>query len=330
MTRRPRPRLLPSLLTAAALVTTAACGASDESSSTDATGSWSFTDDRGRTIELDHEPRAIVAQSSIAAALHDSGVEVVGTFGPLEGPDGRVDPQAAGLDPSKVTDVTSEGEYGDLDMEKLAGLAPDLVVTNMYVPPDLWYINKATEKKVDGLTKTLAIDFQDASLTETIDAVGAVAKELGGDPESPDAQQAKADFEAASDRLRKIGDQLGDRQILAASTTPDMFYAGDPTQFPDLAYYQSLGLPIVPVKAEAGSYWDEISWEKADKYAADIVLYDARDGATNLETLKKQPALGQLTAAKEGSYVPWQAVACTGSGAIVDRTSLEGGSSSCA
>ena len=297
-----------SLLTT--LLATAACGSSASSeSSADSDSAWSYTDDRGRTITLDHQPQTIVAQTSIAAALQDSGVKIAGVFGPLKTADGSVDAQASGLDPSKVTDVTAGGEYGDLELEKLAGLEPDLVVTNMYVPPDLWYINAATEKKVDGLTKTLAIDFKDKTLVETIDAVSAVAKVLGGDPDSAAAKQAKADFDAASDRLRSIGERLGDRKILAVSATPDLLYAGDPSQFPDLAYYRSLGLPIVPVKAKAGSYWDEVSWEKADKYPADIVLYDARDGEAGLKTLKQQPAFSQLTAAKKDSYVPWQAVA---------------------
>lgn len=302
-------RTATALALVASLGGLAACGSDSGSDDAKASSSWTFTDGRGTKITLDHEPKRIVAQTSIAAALADYGIDPVGVFGPLKGTDGKVDPQAAGLDPSKVTDVTGSGEYGDLDLEKLAGLRPDLLVTNMFVPPELWYLNKATETKVDGLTKTLAIDFQNKSLVETIEAVRDVAKSLGGDVDSARANEAKADFEAAADRLRKIGTELGTERILAVSSTPDLLYVADPGQFPDLAFYRSLGLPIVPATAKAGTYWDSISWEKADKYPADIVLWDSRDGQSSLDTLKKQPVFGQLAAARSGSYVPWQAVA---------------------
>lgn len=296
-----------AVLLSGALLTTAACGTSADSASPSTRDrAWSFTDDRGRTLALDHQPRVVVAQSSIAAALEDAGVEVTGVFGPLEADDGSVDPQASGLEVDEVTDVTSQGEYGDLDLEKLAALEPDVVVTNMFVPPALWYLNEATEKKVDGLTQTLGIDFQGKTVVETIEAVAEVARALGGDDE--DAAEDEADFAAAGERLRRIGAELGDRQILAVAPTTDLLYAADPDQFPDLAYYRSLGLPIVAVEADDASYWDELSWEKADTYAADIVLYDVRDPGGR-EILEQQPAFGQLVGAREGNYEPWQAVA---------------------
>lgn len=304
-------RTATALALVASLGGLAACGSSDSGSNEDAKAkeSWTFTDGRGKEISLDHAPTRIVAQTSIAAALAAYGVESVGVFGPLKTSDGKLDPQAAGLDPGKVSDVTGSGEYGDLDMEKLAGLRPDLLVTNMFVPPDLWYVNKATETKVDGLTKTLAIDFKDKSLTQTIAAVQDVAKALGGDVDSEQAGKDEADFEAASERLRTIGAKLKTKRILAVSSTTDLLYVADPSQFPDLAYYRSLGLPVVPATAKAGSYWDEVSWEKADKYPADIVLWDSRDGQSALDGLKKQPVFGQLAGAKSDSYVAWQAVA---------------------
>ncbi|MBO9521723.1 MAG: ABC transporter substrate-binding protein [Nocardioidaceae bacterium] len=295
-------------LTTAALLASltglAACGA-DADRTASAGKTWAFTDGRGTRISLDHAPSRIVAQSSIAAALKDDGVDVVGVFGPLKGKDGQVDPQAAGLDPSAVTDVTGTGEYGDLEMEELVGLRPDLLVTNMFVPPELWYVNKATETKVDGLTKTLAIDFQGKSLVETIEAVGTVAKALGGNDGAAD----KAAFDDASARLRDVGRRLGDRKVLVVSATTDLLYVADPSQFPDLAYFRSLGLPVVAATAKAGSYWDEVSWEKADKYGGDVVLWDSRDGQGTLDLLRRQPVFGQVAGARAGRYVAWQAVA---------------------
>jgi iron complex transport system substrate-binding protein len=301
-------RRLLAAAVAAALATLAACGSS--SSDADAGGPWTFTDDRGTKISVDNTPRRIVAQSSVAAALSELGLDdqIVGTFGPLKLSDGSVDPQAAGLDPEDVTDVTGGGEYGTLDLEKLAALKPDLIITNMYVKPELWYLNDATAKRVDKLAPTLAINFQGLDLVETLDAVEKVAAKLGADLEDDDAVEARTAFDAASKRLSAVGDQLGDKTVLPVSATADLFYAGDPAQFPDIAYYQSIGLPIAPVKAKKGSYWDELSWEKSDKYDSDIVLWDDRLGAAGLKTLKAQPVFSTITGAKNDAYVPWAAV----------------------
>ncbi|MEV7397380.1 ABC transporter substrate-binding protein [Aeromicrobium sp. NPDC092404] len=294
---------------ATALIALTACGSS--SSDGDAgSGPWTFTDDRGTKISVDGTPRRIVVQSSIAAALTDLGLgdQIVGTFGPLKLSDGSVDPQAAGLDPEDVTDVTGGGEYGTLDLEKLAALKPDLVVTNMYVKPELWYLNDATAKQVEKLAPTLAINFQGLDLVETLDAVEKVAARLGADLQDDDAVEGRKAFEAASKRLSAVGDELEGKTVLPVSATADLFYAGDPKQFPDIAYYQSIGLPIAPVKPKKGSYWDELSWEKSDKYDADIILWDDRLGAGGLKSLKAQPVFGTITGAKNDAYVPWAAV----------------------
>lgn len=288
-------------------VVLAGCGSSDGAGATDGSAAWSFKDGRGTTVKVDHRPKRIVAQGSIAAALQDDGVDVVGAFGPVKGPDGGVSPQSAGLDLSKVTDVTASGDYGSLDEEKLVGLDPDLVVTNMFVPPELWYINAATEKKIEKLVPTLAIDFQDKGLVDTIESVEKVAVALGGDPDATKA--GKAAFDAASDRLRKVATALGSKQILVTSATTDLLYAGDPAGFPDLRYYESLGLKFAAAKAGKDGYWEELSWENSDKYDADIVMWDSRDGDGLLKLLKAQPVFGQITGAKNGAYVPWEAVA---------------------
>lgn len=300
-----RRRLLAAPL-ALALLSLAACGSSTSDDAT--SGPWKFTDDRGTKISLDTTPKRIVAQTSIAAALNDLGVTVDGVFGPLK-LNGAVDPQAAGLDPDKLTDVTGGGEYGTLDLEKLASLKPDLLITNMYTPPELWYVNPATEKKVDKLVPTLAINFEHKSLVQSITAVEKVAVALGADVKSAKQVKAKADFDAAAERLRTIGKELGNRKILAVSATTDLLYVADPQQFPDVAFYQSLGLPIVKAKAKGGSYWEDMSWEKSDKYDADIVMWDNREGDSTLKLLKKQPVFSTIKAAKDNAWVPWQAVA---------------------
>ena len=293
---------------ALALVTLTACGSSD--SGDDAgDGPWSYTDGRGEKISLDSSPQRIVAQSSMAAALEDLGVEnIVGVFGPLKGADGGVDRQADGLDPSKVEDVTAGGEYGSLDLEKLASLKPDVVLTYMYLPDQLWYVNDATKKKLEKLSPTAVLDFEGKTLIETLESVEDLAEKLGADV---DATKGRDDFDKAADRLRKAGEQLGDRKIIATSPATDTFYVSDPHKSPDLSYFvDELDLPIVePKNLKREEYFESLSWENADKYGGDIALYDARVGEAGLKIYDKQPTWQTVPAAKNKAYVPWQSVA---------------------
>ena len=299
---------LASTVLVTGLLALAACGSGSGGAESSGDGPWTYTDDRGETITADSTPARIVAQVSIAAGLWDLGIESVGVFGPLKTVDGSVDPQAGNVDPGKVTDV-STAAYGELDLEKLAELEPDLVVTNMFLPPELWYINAATEKKAEKLVPILAVDFKDASLIESIERVQKVAEALGADLGSVAAEQGRKDFDEASDRLRAVGKALAGKQILVVSATPDRVYLGDPARFPDLDYFTTLGLPLVKADAPDGSYWEDLSWENADKYDADIVLWDSRDNGATLEQLEQQPAFSAVRAARNGAYVPWQAVA---------------------
>lgn len=294
--------LVPLVLTLAL----AACGSGSSDSAGDG---WSYTDGRGQTISLDAPPERLVTQVSLAAALADLGIESVGTFGPLEGADGEVDPQAAGLTPESVTDVTGGGEYGDLDLEALARLRPDLVLTTTYIEPTLWYINDATAKKLDRFP--LAVQsFEDRSLTEILDDTEALAGALGADLDAPEVQQAHADFDAAADRLRTIGEQLGERRIVAASPATDVLYISNPDVSQDLAYYRDeLGLPIVtPTNPDPQGYFETLSWEKADTYPADIVMWDVRVGETGRAIFDTQPVWAGLPAAQNRAYVPWYSV----------------------
>ena len=307
---------LPVAIAALALLTLSACGSSSDDAESNA---WTFTDDRGTKISLDSTPKRIVAQSSLAAGLKDLGIDVVGTFGPLTLKDGSLDPQAAGLDPDKITDVTAGGEYGSLNLEKLAALDPDLIVTNMYLPPELWYINDATAKKVAKLAPILAVDFKDDSLIESIEDVQRVGAKLGADLDSSEVVQAREDFDAASSRLTDVGGELGDRKILVASATKELLYAADPVRFPDIDYYvDALKLPVIAAESKAGAYWEELSWENADKYDADIVMVDTRDEGAALREFKAQPVFSTIKAAKDEAWVGWEAVAPSSFAAYAD------------
>ena len=103
-------------LAVVAAIALALAGCSTDDGDGDVGGPWRHTHARGVKIALAERPQRIVAQASVAAGLDALGLDVVGVFGPVRTPDGKPDPQVAGLDLSKVVDVTGPGEYGTLDL----------------------------------------------------------------------------------------------------------------------------------------------------------------------------------------------------------------------
>ena len=82
------------------------------------------------------------------------------------------------------------------------------------------------------------------------------------------------------------------------------YYVAKAPDDPALRYYSDLGLSFVPVTGE-DYYWEVLSWERADKYRPDIVLYSVRDSFTP-EQLMDQPVFAQLEAAQAGQLHPWK------------------------
>ncbi|KRC64716.1 hypothetical protein ASE12_08015 [Aeromicrobium sp. Root236] len=304
-------RRLGTILAAASLLVAAACGSS--ASDDEGAGPWTYKDDVGTPISLDHAPKRLLVQSSMAAALTDLGLgdEIVGTFGPLKNADGQPDSQVAGLDLGKAEDVTGGGEYGSIDLEKAASLKPDLVVTSAYLKSDLWYVNDATAKKLKQLAPILVVSFDGKTLPQMLDSTERAAKALGADVDSDTVRTAHDDFTAAAGRVEKAGQALGSKKILVGSPAKDVFYVSNPEVSPDLKYWRDqLKLPlVVPTKPDEGGYFQTLSWEKADLYPADVFLYDDRVGKAGLAILEDQPVFETLQAAKHKAYIPWTSVA---------------------
>lgn len=306
-------KMMTVAVAAAALVTLAACGSSDSSDDSGSTAAFSYTDDLGTKIELDDAPERLVVQSSMAAALTDLGLgdKIVGTFGPLKNADGEPDSQVAGLDIAKAPDVTGGGEYGSLDLEKIAGLKPDLIVTSVYLDDDLWYINDKAAADLKKRFDILAVSFDGKTLPEMLDGTERAAKALGADLESADVVASHTAFEQAADRVKQESAKLGDRTILAGSAAQDLYYVSNPKVSPDLSYWKDeLGLPLtVPDNPDEGGYFESLSWEKADKYSADVFLYDDRIGSAGLDLFASEKVFQTLEAAKNKAYIPWTSVA---------------------
>ncbi|UQA96234.1 ABC transporter substrate-binding protein [Streptomyces halobius] len=286
----------------------AACGSDKGSGSAKSgagSGPWSFTDDRKQKVSLDHTPQRIVAFTGTAAALHDFGVDdrIVGVFGPTKLKNGKADPQAGDLDVDKVTIIGNA--YNQFNIEKYAGLTPDLLITNMYEPGALWFVPDDSKDEIAKLAKSVAITSSRVSLIKIIERYAELAASLGADLKAKRVTDAKTRFEKASARLRQAA-KTHPVKVLACSGSPDLFYASNPGINADLMYYKSLGVDlIVPDHLDKAGYFESLSWENADKYQADVLLLDNRTATLQPKDLAAKPSWAKLPAVKAGQVTPW-------------------------
>ncbi|HZA73094.1 MAG TPA: hypothetical protein VE476_09295, partial [Propionibacteriaceae bacterium] len=186
-----------AILAAAALsILLAACGAT--STTTDPTassGPWSFTDGSGKVVTIEQRPTRIIAHAGEAAALMSFGIRPVGIYADESV---RTDPNLEGLD---LTGIAILGEeWGKIDVEKAAGLRPDLIVA------DWWPAEKAhsgMEEGVDEKSKKLAKlapvvgVTQGRSIVDLAEGYRQLALSLGADVTAAPIAENEQRFDAA-------------------------------------------------------------------------------------------------------------------------------------
>ena len=282
----------------------AACGGGsggDEASG----GGWAFTDDRGRKATAKARPERVVAYIGSAAALTDFGVgdRIAGIFGPSK-QSGRVDPMSGNVNVDKIPSLGVT--FGEFNVEKYAGLHPELLVTHMFVKDVLWYVPDKNKDKIAQLAPEAGVNVFDVDLRHPIERYAALAASLGADLKSQANAAAKARFDRSITTLRDAVKKNGTNiKVLAASAAGDALYASAPQKYPDLAYFQKLGVDFVQPKPDSQGYFEELSWENAGKYAADLILLDSRSQALQPAQLKSKPTWTGLPAVKAGQIVPW-------------------------
>ncbi|MFJ8155715.1 ABC transporter substrate-binding protein [Streptomyces sp. NPDC094468] len=281
-------------------------GSSDKGTTAAKSGPWSFKDDRGTTVKLDRAPADIVAFVGVAAALYDYGVDVKGVFGPTKTKDGKADVQAGDMDVSKLTVLGNT--WGEFNVEKYAALAPQVLITTMFDGAGtLWYVPDESKDKIVKLAPSIGISAYDRQLTVPLQRVWALAESLGADMTASKVTDAKKRFEAASSRLRAAAKAHPDIKVLAGSAAQDLFYVSGTNLSVDLEYFKALGVnfvePSASVLKKSGGWYEDLSWENVDKYAADVIMMDDRSATIQPAditeaTWKKLPAVkaGQVIA----------------------------------
>lgn len=285
----------------------AACGDGDSKESgagseSAKSGPWTFKDDRGLTAKAEATPKNIVAFVGVAAALHDYGIEVKGVFGPTKTADGKADVQAGDLDINKVEVLGNV--WGEFNVEKYAGLAPDLLVTAMWEKDALWYVPDESKDKILKLAPSAALWAAQTTMPKAIQRHEDLAASLGADVKAKKVTDAKARFEKAAARLRAAAKSQPNIKVLVGSASQDLFYVSLAKTSADTLYFQELGVQFIEPKVNAAGFFEELSWENVDKYEADIIMMDNRSSALQPDALTSKPTWAQLPAVKAGQIVP--------------------------
>lgn len=274
-----------------------------ESGSGSTEGEWSFTDDRGITVTLEEQPEAVVAQTTAAAALWDYGVRPVGIFGPSRVADGSPDFQAGNIDLDAVEVL---GDYGEMDLEMLVALQPDVYVDLALYGGQLWYLGE-TEEQVTEIVPTLGISMEQVSILDSIKRFEELSGALGADLNAPEVVEAKAAFAEAETELKAAIAEKPGLKVLVTSPGVDQLYVASYKWMIDLRYFHDLGLDIVDHGID--DFFELLSWEQANKYPADLILVDARGGAEAMEGVVDIETWANLPAVQAGQVGAWYAAA---------------------
>lgn len=302
MTLRRFPLVALAALLAAMALT--GCG-SDSTVDEGSGGPWKFTDGSGKTVELDSTPTRIIAHGHAAAALMSFGIRPVGIYAdtPVEEDPGLRDLDLEGIE------ILGES-WGEIDVEKAATLNPDLIAA------DWWPVEKAYSGVEDGVKEAskkiadlapMVGSAQGDSVVDLIEGYEDLAESLGADLEAEDVAASKERFEEAVAAFERATGAKPDLTALAVSPTTDLLYVAVPEHAPELLDFRRWGLDvIVPDNPDKGfPYWENLSWENADKYQPDLLLIDDRSYPSNLKQAEKQPTWDSIEAAAAKSAVPW-------------------------
>ncbi len=268
-------------------------------------GAWTYTDDAGTTISLSQRPERVVAYLPLAAALWDFGLQPVGYYGVALRPDGTRETIAGDLDLDSL--VSLGPEYGGFDLERLVELHPQLIINDMWEhPADFWGLEPETVAQIEAIAPITNILFVERPITETLAKVEQLAAALGADLDAAQVDADRAAFDDAVTELKEaISAKPGLTVAFVSGRPEESFWVGNPMKLADLYFYKDLGLDIVQPD-DKEHFSEELSWEQAGKYPADLLIIDDRQwSATGEELVAQVPTFAILPAAKAGAFASW-------------------------
>jgi len=231
-----------------------------------------FVDDLGRAVRVPVEPRRIVS-------LHDlsSGVALLSVGAPVVGlPERGGDGFFPGLLDYDVSAVRSVGAVGEIDLEAVAVLRPDLIFV---LAADGEVVASGVE--LDGLQRIAPTVALDQLRGQPHGFMGKVAALTGLDEEVA-GQRARYERELAG-----LRDALGARA--AALTVAELLYSEPNVEvYPAISasahamVLRALGTRL-PSIADDGDEFVELSAERLGELKADVILYYRDETLTGLE-----------------------------------------------
>ncbi|WP_116999197.1 ABC transporter substrate-binding protein [Desertimonas flava] len=276
-----------------------------ESPATVVDGVWSYTDGSGRTTTLDEVPERIVMHSGAAAALIPLGIRPVAVFA-----DDNVDadPYLRGVDLEGI-EIVGE-EWGVINLEAVAALEPDLVIAE-YWPVEDGYsgMEESTGNGYELMTDIAPVvgPAQGPSVVAMIEDFENLAVSLGADLDAADLAGERVRFEAAVAAFSAAVEAKPGLTVLAVAPTTEGLYVAVPENAAELADFMSWGLDIVvPDPDPEFPYWQQLSWEQADLYQADVIIVDDRS-PESIDVAEEQPTWDLLDAVRAGAVADWPA-----------------------
>lgn len=300
----------------AALVTAtmlAISGCSSESTpeaqnSTDSESSsaWSYTDATGKTVTLDSKPTRIAGFVDQAAALYSYGVKPVAMFGRS---DITTDARLDGVDLSGIELLGST--YGEIDIEALAAAQPELIVTGIYPTdregtlikegPFYGFADVEQQKQIEKIAPIVTIEIGGNGL-DVMTELAELAESLGAD-ESVVAQE-KATFDAQAAALKEVVEQNPDIEVTPMYADADGVYVTKVADEPMTQMYSSLGINLTNLNPDGDYYWDIYSWENVGKMFTGDILLPNNEGL-QAEELAKQATFAGHPALAAGQVYEW-------------------------
>lgn len=299
-----------ALLTAVAATALILTGCSSTGGSDDAgsdasasSGPWSYEDATGATVQVDHTPKRVVVLNDVAISFIEYGLRPVGTFGQLTM---AKDKRFAGLDTDGITQLGTG--YGDIDLEQLAALQPDLVVTSVYPTdekgtldpksPLYGFKDKQQQEQVEAIAPVAAVKWGGEG-EDVIEHIADLAESLGAEESTVEA--AEQDFDTAKDALEKAAKD-NDVSIVSMYADGDGAYVTRPSDEPTLQMYTEFGVDFVVPKPK-GWYWGIYSWENAGQISGDVILLSQQ--GYQVADLEKQPTFADNPALEAGQVHSW-------------------------
>lgn len=299
--------LIAPVLTIALLAGCASSPQADSAVSADA--AWSYTDDTGTRVTLDHRPERVASYADYAIGLMSYGLDPVAVFGRV---DVASDDRFAEHDLGGTAIVGNT--YGEIDLEALAEAAPDLIVTGIYptdregtldlTAPYYGFADKEQQSQLEKIAPVVAIEVGGAG-SGVIDSLNRLSSALGVSDDTIAGAKAEYDTAAADLSTAAAESTLEVTQMYASA---DGVYVVKPADEPETQLYSDLGVTFTDAHPDGYYYWDIYSWENAGQMMTGDVLLVNVEGY-GADELAAQPTFASHPALVAGQVHTWNGAA---------------------